>query len=248
MSAITDNDELRMLTSEDVASLQTANSRCCDCGTAHPSWASLCHGTLICLQCAGKHRSLGVGVSKVRSLTMDAWSEEQLQRVQMGGNASAQSYFKSAFVKHVLQMATAGATATGAPPTGPTGATAGAADNGNSSVIAAAVPRYADWIIASKYDSNVGEAYRARLDLLVQGIDVSNIPAPAYHDEGEEGGEEQFRSRSEGGNTSPTQQRKKEMQQHHQCCGHETDMVTRKAKSSCADYFFGILFVPCTAA
>jgi len=182
MSAITDNDELRMLTSEDVASLQTANSRCCDCGTAHPSWASLCHGTLICLQCAGKHRSLGVGVSKVRSLTMDAWSEEQLQRVQMGGNASAQSYFKSAFVKHALQMATAGATATP-----PTEATAGAADKDNRSVTAAAVPRYADWIIASKYDSNVGEAYRARLDLLVQGIDVSNIPAPAYHDEGEEG-------------------------------------------------------------
>merc|ERR1712094_6967 len=181
--------------------------------------------------------------SKVRSLTMDAWSEQQLQRVQMGGNATAQSYFKSAFVKHVLQMATAGATATP-----PTEATVGAADKGNRSVTAAAVPRYADWVIASKYDSNVGEAYRTRLDLLVQGIDVSSIPAPAYHDEGEEGGEEQFRSRSEGGNTSPTQQRKKEMQQQHQCCGHETDMVTRKAKSSCADYFFGILFVPCNAA
>merc|ERR1719375_688353 len=138
---------------------------------------------------------------------MDAWSEEQLQRVQMGGNASAQSYFKSAFVKHALQMAAAGATATP-----PTEATAGAADKGNRSVTAAAVPRYADWIIASKYDSNVGEAYRARLDLLVQGIDVSNIPAPAYHDEGEEGGEEQLKSRPDGGNTGPTQQQKKEMQ------------------------------------
>merc|ERR1719460_2603791 len=140
-------------------------------------------------------------------------------------------------------MATAAATATP-----PTEAIAGAADTDNSSVTTTVVPRYADWIIASKYDSNVGEAYRARLDLLVQGIDVSNIPAPAYHDEREEGGEEQFRSRSEGGKTGPTQQQQKEVQQHDQFRGRETDMVTRKAKNSCADYFFGILFVPCTAA
>lgn len=54
------------------------NNRCCDCSSLDTDWASISHGIVICLECAGKHRSLGVHVSIVRSIKMDSWSAQQV--------------------------------------------------------------------------------------------------------------------------------------------------------------------------
>ena len=54
------------------------NQKCCDCPSLDTDWGSVNHGTLICLECAGKHRSLGVHVSFVRSVYMDTWSPVQV--------------------------------------------------------------------------------------------------------------------------------------------------------------------------
>ena len=39
------------------------NGRCIDCGDHDPQWATVSYGALLCLNCSGRHRSLGVQVS-----------------------------------------------------------------------------------------------------------------------------------------------------------------------------------------
>lgn len=48
-----------------VTEVLAKNTTCADCGMAAPDWVSLNLGILVCLQCSGVHRSLGVHVSKV---------------------------------------------------------------------------------------------------------------------------------------------------------------------------------------
>ena len=46
---------------------------------AEPQWASANIGVFICVNCSGIHRMLGVQISRVRSLRLDQWSEENVR-------------------------------------------------------------------------------------------------------------------------------------------------------------------------
>ncbi|XP_032228468.2 stromal membrane-associated protein 1 isoform X2 [Nematostella vectensis] len=70
------------------------NKYCADCAAKGPRWASWNLGVFICIRCAGIHRNLGVHISKVKSVNLDSWTEEQMASIQSWGNRRAGLYWE----------------------------------------------------------------------------------------------------------------------------------------------------------
>ncbi|KAM2799675.1 hypothetical protein COP1_004485 [Malus domestica] len=76
--------------------VQKDNRNCADCGAPDPKWASANIGVFICLKCCGVHRSLGTHISKVLSVTLDEWSDDEIDAmIEVGGNSSANSIYEA---------------------------------------------------------------------------------------------------------------------------------------------------------
>jgi hypothetical protein len=44
-----------------------------------PRWASHNLGVFLCIRCGGLHRRMGTHISKVKSVSMDSWTMEQIE-------------------------------------------------------------------------------------------------------------------------------------------------------------------------
>ncbi|CAF0773886.1 unnamed protein product [Brachionus calyciflorus] len=84
-------DNITILTMKSVP----GNMTCADCDAPNPVWASLNHGSLICIECSGIHRNLGTHLSRVRSLELDDWSNELVQLMTSIGNKMINSVYEA---------------------------------------------------------------------------------------------------------------------------------------------------------
>ncbi|MCO5584952.1 hypothetical protein L7F22_038884 [Adiantum nelumboides] len=76
------------------------NKQCADCRKPDPRWASWNLNGMpccifICIECSGVHRGLGVSVSKVRSVDLDDWNEQQIKAARIWGNERANAIYEA---------------------------------------------------------------------------------------------------------------------------------------------------------
>ncbi|BGO91971.1 hypothetical protein NBRC10512_001076 [Rhodotorula toruloides] len=71
------------------------NKLCADCKRNDPRWASTNLGVFVCIRCSGIHRSLGVHISRIKSIDLDTWTPEQVANVQRWGNKRANVYWEA---------------------------------------------------------------------------------------------------------------------------------------------------------
>ncbi|XP_057679274.1 arf-GAP with SH3 domain, ANK repeat and PH domain-containing protein 2-like isoform X2 [Corythoichthys intestinalis] len=89
-----DQDEgdniVQELTGQIVAEVKkmAGNQVCCDCGAPGPSWLSTNLGVLICIECSGIHREIGVHYSRIQSLDLDVLGTSELLLAKNIGNAA----------------------------------------------------------------------------------------------------------------------------------------------------------------
>ncbi|WVO20320.1 uncharacterized protein IAS62_001614 [Cryptococcus decagattii] len=69
------------------------NDNCADCHAPAPRWASVNLGIFLCVGCASVHRKMGTHKSRVKSVTLDTWTRDQIVGIKnMGNNASNAIY------------------------------------------------------------------------------------------------------------------------------------------------------------
>ncbi|PKC68615.1 ArfGap-domain-containing protein [Rhizophagus irregularis] len=91
------NDEETLNSKQSISKIRElpGNDVCVDCKCKDPQWASTNFGTLLCIECSGIHRSLGVHVSKVKSLQLDKWEPESIEVMLKLGNIKTNKIYEA---------------------------------------------------------------------------------------------------------------------------------------------------------
>jgi hypothetical protein len=82
-----------------LAQLRKDNPTCAECNTLSPDWISISLGVMVCIVCSGIHRSLGVHISKVRSIVLDDLDTELLDMMCALGNTRVNAIWEATLPK-----------------------------------------------------------------------------------------------------------------------------------------------------
>ncbi|GMF15206.1 unnamed protein product [Phytophthora lilii] len=92
LSPVVQHQAFRKLT--EMMHANSENQSCADCASRlnDSIWASTTVGAFLCIHCAGAHRKLGVQLSRVKSLHLDTWTDEEVAAMK-GGNKSVNEVY-----------------------------------------------------------------------------------------------------------------------------------------------------------
>jgi len=142
------------------------NHRCVDCGEQNPQWAACRYGALLCLNCSGHHRSLGVQVSSVRSISMDEWSVTEVISMLEGGNHQIGKFFE----RHNLTRDTCHATTASGSSEHETNTSGNSGENAGRAAPAKMSSITRDNVMRLRYKTKAALFYRRQMELHVANI------------------------------------------------------------------------------
>lgn len=71
------------------------NKTCNDCGKNDPRWCSINNSVLICSSCARIHKKFNEKISRIKSLEVDEWTQDEILFLKLGGNEKFSNMIKS---------------------------------------------------------------------------------------------------------------------------------------------------------
>lgn len=71
------------------------NQFCADCPAPSPDWASVNLGVFVCHKCSGVHRSIGLHITRIKSMKLDSWTLKQLYLMNYVNNQEANLYWEA---------------------------------------------------------------------------------------------------------------------------------------------------------
>ncbi|KAH8700274.1 hypothetical protein BGW36DRAFT_395400 [Talaromyces proteolyticus] len=80
------------------------NDRCADCQARNPGWASWSLGVFLCMRCGSLHRKMGTHISKVKSLSMDSWTSDQVENMKRKGNTFVNKEYNPKNIKPAIPI------------------------------------------------------------------------------------------------------------------------------------------------
>lgn len=70
------------------------NEFCADCGARYPRFASISLAIFLCNRCYGIHRSVGAHITRTKTVGLDRWSVDEIERMSSIGNVVAKAYWE----------------------------------------------------------------------------------------------------------------------------------------------------------